>query len=367
MTSNEHNGLNSLRPDADAPSGRLVRFLSHHELRKAVRRSPARQPPRPAPAHNLSHRSELERFFAAALDEHQVASYRRTPTETASQRLHVYHRLIRRTAELRGLLRPHESLQDIPPLSSFDQSTPFDPFTDPLPLPLVHHHQPRNLSVEPSQLELEALRILAQDPIPPLLPPSPHHPLYAPALTQRWQEAACCIGAALGLDALPPDVLHPVFIDPNPHLHAPDTKSLHLFETYFSQRLAIRLAALGPARIQNDLQTRYRLLPQEALAQIRLAREQARILTSATLEEHRASLILRLEQIAERARTRHDLRAEVLVARELRVTLGITKANTEDNQDVFADVVREVTTIEPDKLPYVDPADPTDHSEETDP
>jgi hypothetical protein len=77
----------------------------------------------------------------------------------------------------------------------------------------------------------------------------------------------------------------------------------------------------------------------------------------AEIEEDRAILSMRLEDLIQRSRDALDMRVELGAIKQLAIVQGVTRAEPEDAMSEFARVVRKVTDQSPKAL--LEPPDPS--------
>jgi hypothetical protein len=98
-------------------------------------------------------------------------------------------------------------------------------------------------------------------------------------------------------------------------------------------------------------------LPHEARGFVRLAKFECRNRMEAEIEEDRAILSMRLEDLIQRSRDALDMRVELGAIKQLAIVQGVTRAEPEDAMSEFARVVRKVTDQSPKAL--LEPPDPS--------
>lgn len=84
------------------------------------------------------------------------------------------------------------------------------------------------------------------------------------------------------------------------------------------------------------------MMPHEARGLVKLAKFEARSRMEAEIEEDRAIMAMRLENLVERARETFDTRVELGALKQLSIVQGVTRAEPEDAMSEFANVVRRV-------------------------
>lgn len=89
----------------------------------------------------------------------------------------------------------------------------------------------------------------------------------------------------------------------------------------------------------------------EARVIVRLAKSRARVVLETDLEDERAMMQLRLQDIARRAQQGLDLRAELAALKQLSIVQGLSKNDNNDIMAEFSDVVRAVSSRQQKALP----------------
>lgn len=98
----------------------------------------------------------------------------------------------------------------------------------------------------------------------------------------------------------------------------------------------------GARNTANIYKDKYGLLDHEARGLIKLARIEARNRMEAELDEDRAVLSMRLEDLIARSRESLDLRVELGAIKQLAIVIGVTRSEPSDAMSEFANVIRKV-------------------------
>jgi len=115
----------------------------------------------------------------------------------------------------------------------------------------------------------------------------------------------------------------------------------------------------GARGTANAFKDKYGLLDHEARGLIKLARIEARNRMEAELDEDRAVLAIRLEDLIHRSREALDHRVELGAIKQLAIVIGVTRSEPSDAMSDFANVIRKVANeARPTLLPAPDGPDP---------
>ncbi|MFG0317742.1 MAG: hypothetical protein ACF8XB_10750 [Planctomycetota bacterium JB042] len=115
------------------------------------------------------------------------------------------------------------------------------------------------------------------------------------------------------------------------------------FEFHLIEEVLEELTAHGVQAARRKLRDKYWLVDREVSGLVALARSAAAGRVQADLEELRALMVLRLEDLAERARDSLDTRVELNALKQLAIVQGLSKTEPEDAVRDFVDVVAKVS------------------------
>ncbi|MCP4897902.1 MAG: hypothetical protein GY906_13095 [bacterium] len=110
------------------------------------------------------------------------------------------------------------------------------------------------------------------------------------------------------------------------------------------------MTEVGQSGAEEFLQDTYGLRPFEVNSIIKLAKSRARSKLENDLEEDRAVMVFRLEELARRAKDGLDLRVELGALKQMALVMGLGRTDPEDSLRDFIDVVARVSDGEKRKV-----------------
>lgn len=171
----------------------------------------------------------------------------------------------------------------------------------------------------------------------------------------RWLEATTLVAERLHLND-PPRVEDPhtgTLLDTNKPDAAdavqelltipeswPSPQEILHYEDDIIDMVVSLLVQRGQQQTNKFLTTCFVLTKPEVKEVISMARTRSQDLTMADVEEKRALMELMLEDLAQRCKKSHDLRAELGVYKAMAVVQGIARAEVEDDGEMFARIVK---------------------------
>lgn len=120
----------------------------------------------------------------------------------------------------------------------------------------------------------------------------------------------------------------------------PSPEEIETFESDITDFAMSLLIQRGKTHSEQFFLTCFRFTRPETTTLIGFARARARDLTVGDIEEKRAIMELVLEDLAQRCKQAHDLRAELGTYKTLAVVQGIARADIEDDGDIFARIAK---------------------------
>lgn len=124
-------------------------------------------------------------------------------------------------------------------------------------------------------------------------------------------------------------------------LACPTLPEMLMWELFLVDEVTTLLASTGEHLIDTTLREHYGLLPDETRAVIAQARRAIRERTDLDIEEQRALMVMRIQDVIHRAQQALDPRAELAGLKLLSQTVGLTKAEPKDIKALFKQVVNE--------------------------
>lgn len=148
----------------------------------------------------------------------------------------------------------------------------------------------------------------------------------------------------------PPSLPYLLQTPPNP-LNWPDAYRLQEYEIHLVGEVLDILLDKGTRNAKLHLKDQHCFRDHEINALIRLAKIESRRRMDADIEEERAVLSMRLEDLIARSREALDMRVELGAIKQLAIVQGVTRAEPEDAMTEFANVIRKVTNEAAPALP----------------
>ena len=297
------------QPDTDSPA--LDAFLRGAQLRRlqGVERSKA-----------------IRALFA---QDDPAARADAFDPETKPARIMVMWRLARTTAIVKGLCAEDETL---------DASTELDPdpWTNPFrPIGMGHGSSPLR-----RQRVARLIRIHAEDEGLPLLPPRGD----APALG-RWCTAASIVAADLGVERSREGLLGLQGLLDHHQCARCDVRSQEILA--FEEMLLIECLDLlldkGERAAIKHFREQFGFSHKEATGLLRVVKTQALERSAASIEEKRALMEMRYENMLGRYKETMDMDGELKASKELAKIQGLTRTEPENQAAEFFSVVRAVS------------------------
>lgn len=150
---------------------------------------------------------------------------------------------------------------------------------------------------------------------------------------------------------------------PNPN-NWPDAMLIAQYETVLVDEVLEQLLDKGVRKATSELLRTQGINDHETRGLIRLAKYESRVRMESELEDDRAIISMRLEDLIHRARQSLDMRVEIAAIKQLSIVQGVTRAEPEDALTEFARVVKKVANEAPTRpeLPPVDERKTDEHS-----
>jgi len=215
----------------------------------------------------------------------------------------------------------------------------------------ITEHDLPDLYIPPGQYatDAELRRALTRQAILP----SPEHTWYEHA-PERWQSATMLIAERLHLsDAFKvedsstgnlmtdstsaAEALQELLNNPDSW---PTPEEILDYEDHITDFAMSLLVQRGRVKTDNFFLTCFKLTRPEATLLIGFARAKARDLTAGDIEEKRAMMELMLDDLLQRCKTAHDLKAELGTLKAMSIVQGIARAEIEDDGDIFARIAK---------------------------
>jgi hypothetical protein len=273
------------------------------------------------------------RLQGRAARERLAPTFRRAEPELAPEELEPYRimvawRLVRRTAQAKGLLAGDERMEiafDIDP----------DPWSTPTK-PLLRPGQSA-----PSRRSKLALVLALHDEGDglPLLPPDARTD---PDAADRWCSAHAHVARDLGVETTEEGVygLRGVLDPASASLNFPTPTQILAFEELVVIEATELVVTAGERHTIRHFRERYHFTRDEALQLVKLARARAQEEWSGAVEEDRALLAAYWKDFIERARKEPvGLTHEARGLKELARVLGVTRTEPENSLDSFIKTV----------------------------
>lgn len=251
-------------------------------------------------------------------------------------------RFVREFLRVQSVLRPDDSLTE---------SVPFDPACD--YWTVLRPYVPRGLAPHPAlRAALEQAAALDPPGLPILPPPPPPEQIgedgeplagYRPGTDARllaYMDAFEAITRYLHLDTSSPLGLRGLASPSLFRLLFPSRAQILATEEYLVGQALDLLVLRGVNDARRQLLETYSLEAHEVLGLIKMANQEATRRTEASLEENKAIMVLRLEEII---RQSFDPRAKMAALKQLAIVHGFGRMEPEDAAHEFAAVVRRVT------------------------
>lgn len=253
------------------------------------------------------------------------------PEDQLPLRIMVMWRLVRATAQVKGICAIEETL---------DEATEGGPGgTDPWTIPFKPVGSPRR---EAALMRLSAscrLSVLhAQESGLPLLPP----PASCPAMLERWCTGAAMIAQDFNMQGPAQALAH--LLDPRTCARSDVTKVQVLdFEDLLLSQCLRLLLDKGERRTVEYFRERYDFSRKETEGLLRLTKARALSGSMATVEEKRALQEARLEDFLGRAREAMNMDDEMKALKELGKIQGLTRTDPDNRAFEILAVVRRVS------------------------
>lgn len=272
-----------------------------------------------------SRRSQHERdatsrgFWRRAFEEERLAQEEHEP-----YRIHVAWRLTRLHLTLRGRLGVDEGLED-------DETD----WSEPLEAPSRHRLRPAELLVSK-----ELLALIAQHPTS-IDPPAD------PALYAQWHALHRALTHSLRLPDKIPRYPYAsrrslrMFIEEFA-TYWPTREQLVIYEESVVEETFDVLIKKGTRDALALLVESYGLSSKEALGTVKISKARAKRILETDIDEERAVMLLRLEDLRERAKVALDLRSEMNALKAIAIVQGFGRAEPEDALADFTRVVKKV-------------------------
>ena len=122
----------------------------------------------------------------------------------------------------------------------------------------------------------------------------------------------------------------------------PDLAMLFVYEGLLVDDILETMIQNGQHRARRLLVEQHGFKPHEIAGLLKLAKLEARDRMEADIEEDRAILTIRLEELIERAKESLDLRVELGALKQLAIVQGVTRAEPEDPASAFVKVIKKV-------------------------
>lgn len=368
-------------------------------------------PEDPPPLSRQQRQHLAEVVFRQAFEEPRL-----TLADTETDRIQVAYRLVREMARHRGLLEWHQTLHTglaatyIPPediIKAADDSTfadpdswdpatglLHDPWTTPRLLPRPVDYRKYQKADNGGRFSMLVIEEMIRAEVPAYVPT--HLSQYQMVLKDnQWS-----VHHTPGLALMPPTVPHPSANDPDydpndtktdPLLHRyiatltataahlrmfddertrlglsplldptlcrpafPSRTMLVTWETLLIQETLDYLVKNGQPITKDMLARKYGFQHHEITQLMRMARDQAQRDAQSDIEQDRAVMILRLEDVARRTRESLDMRAEIAALKALAIVQGLQRVEPENAMRQFIDVVnsyndKAITAKSPEK------------------
>jgi hypothetical protein len=303
------------QPDTDSPA--IDAFLRGARLRRLQ---------------GSERRSAIRAVFAADMD----AKADPFDPQSRPQRIMVMWRLARTTAIVAGLCAEDETL---------DASTELDP--DPWTTPFLPIGAGTASAPLRRQRQSRLLRIMAEDGGLPLLPPRSD----APRL-ERWCSAATIIAADLGVERSREGLLGlQGLLDPHQCARC-DISSAHVlaFEEMILVESLDLLLDKGERAACKHFKEHYGFSHKEAVGLLRVVKTQALERSASSIEEKRALMEMRYENMLGRYKETMDMDGELKASKELAKIQGLTRTEPENQAAEFFNVIKMVSARQDNEL-----------------
>jgi hypothetical protein len=123
----------------------------------------------------------------------------------------------------------------------------------------------------------------------------------------------------------------------------PSRYEIMVWERMIIEETSRMLITLGMQQTRLNLELRYGLQAHETTSLVKLAKAWIRASNDADLEDEKALMHSRLDDLAGRAREACDLRTELMTLKQAALILGMSRTVTGDEMDDFINVVRKVS------------------------
>lgn len=189
-------------------------------------------------------------------------------------------------------------------------------------------------------------RALYPPPIPPVLAGNGYDPHRDLAL-RRWCAAFALVAENIGLgEVLVQELSDPVAA----RFELPNLEEVLELEEMLLEAAADKVSERGQIKAGGEIRDEFGLNRLEARALVASSTAWARSLLASNVEDDRVIMRTRIEAFLKRAHENMDLRAEAQGLKMLAVVTGVTRAEPEDDQKTFVNVVAKVGLQEDRRL-----------------
>jgi len=260
----------------------------------------------------------------------------RPDEESAPHRIMVMWRLVRVTAQAKGLCADEETLDGSTDVQPNPWTNPFRPVMAPSAQLALRKERAAKL-----------LLLHAEGEGLPLLPPRDE-----PDSLERWCNAAALIASELGVERHPKGLLGLIpLVRPVLASQCDVTAGQVIaFEDLIMEEALDLLLDVGERATVKHYRDEYGLARKEALGLIRLAKAQARARTAGSVEEKRALQEARLENYLARCKDTMDMDGEMKALKELDKVQGLTRTDPENQAMEFLEIVRRESRVQDQEL-----------------
>lgn len=319
------------------------------------------EPSRPAKEWTAEH----HRQWVGAVFERLMQESRASLDETLASRALCAWRITREMAYLRKIIDKHDTLSDVP--FSFEPDWG-NPWVVPTPLKLNRGAMKRPYYSEAAVRAMQAAEILPNgqgqtlfegEPevkglalTPPgqiSLPVQEGDPYHDPLLS-KWIEVISGIGSALGLangphiDTFPPSTGYFPLLDPErARSHWPSIPQILLFEQILLEEVQSLVSANSYMVAKEEMRRKYGLTTFEFESIFAVVKARIRDFLDTDTEDHRAMLVMRIENFVDRAKDALDLSNEIKGLKALGVVLGVGKLEAKDSMKDFVQIVQQMS------------------------
>ncbi len=131
----------------------------------------------------------------------------------------------------------------------------------------------------------------------------------------------------------------------------PSRNDLLMYESILIDEVIDEIVVNGQRKATQHLRERHGYRDSDIRGLLRMAKTVIRDSAVSDVEEERALMALKLEQLQQRAKTALDLRTELGVLKQASIVLGITRAEPESDMDAFTRTVKRVANDSQKQLP----------------